>query len=126
MPQFSYKARRRSGEVVTGMLDVKLKPHVSPRTTVATLTLQYRSIEDGKRRTITRTVQARDLAQPWASSTRRHRVATLGAVWSQSLNEGETISDLVRTAERLATEEPDDTRARELADLAVAFARIGS
>ena len=28
--------------------------------------------------------------------------------------------------ERLATEEPDDTRARELADLAVAFARIGS
>ncbi|HEV8661155.1 MAG TPA: von Willebrand factor type A domain-containing protein [Thermoanaerobaculia bacterium] len=111
---------------VTGMLDMKLKPRVPRRTTVATLTLRYRSVEDGKPHTITRTVQASDLARTWASSTRRHRLATLGAVWSESLNEGGVAGDVATSAERLATEAPDDERARELAALAFAFSRLGS
>jgi hypothetical protein len=111
---------------VTGMLDMKLKPHVSPRTTVATLTLRYRSVEDGKRYTITRDVHASDLTRTWASSSRRHRLATLGAVWSESLKDGGATGDVATTAEKLATEEPEDERARELAALAFAFSRLGS
>jgi hypothetical protein len=99
---------------------------VPPRTTVATLTLHYRSVEDGKRRTITQTVKAAELTRSWAAATRRHRLATLGAVWSESLNDGGAAKDVATRAERLATEAPEDERARELAALAFAFSRLGS
>lgn len=103
---------------VTGIVDMKLKPGLPPRTTIATLTLRYRSVEDGKKHTITRAVLAADVARTWASATRRHRLATLGAVWSETLNAGTTEGDVARMAERLATEAPGDERAQDLAEVA--------
>ena len=110
---------------VTGLMDMKLKPGVMPRTTIATLTLRYRSVADGKRHTITRDVRASDVTRTWASASRRHRLATLGAVWSESLNGGPgTAGDVARTAERLANEKPEDAKARELAAAATASSRL--
>ena len=111
---------------VTGIVDMKLKAGVPPGTTIATLTLRYRSVEDGKKHTITRAVHAADVARTWASSSRRHRLATLGAVWSETLNAGTTEGDLARTAERLATEAPGDERAQDLAEVASASSRLRS
>lgn len=111
---------------VTGLLDLKLKPHVRPRAAVATLTLRYRSVADNRLRTITRTVYASELTRTWAAASRRHRVATLGAVWSESLNDGPAAADVARTAEKLATEAPDDARAQDLAALATASSRLQS
>jgi hypothetical protein len=111
---------------VTGIVDMKLKPGVPPRTTIATLTLRYRSVEDGKKHTITREVHAADVAHTWASATRRHRLATLGAVWSETLNAGTTEGDVARTAKRLATEAPGDERAQDLAEVASASSRLRS
>ena len=110
---------------VTGLMDMKLKPGVMPRTTIATLTLRYRSVADGKRHTIRRDVRASDVIRTWASASRRHRLATLGAVWSESLNGGPGVAgDVAQTAERLATEKPEDARARELAAAATASSRL--
>jgi hypothetical protein len=111
---------------VTGIVDMKLKPGVPPGTTIATLTLRYRSVEDGEKHTLTRTVHAADVARTWASATRRHRLATLGAVWSETLNAGTTEGDLARTAEKLATEAPGDERAQDLAEVASASSRLRS
>ncbi|MGZ8796066.1 MAG: hypothetical protein ACXW2F_01880 [Thermoanaerobaculia bacterium] len=111
---------------VTGIVDMKLKPGLPPRTTIATLTLRYRSVEDGKKHTIRRAVHAADVARTWASATRRHRLATLGAVWSETLNAGTTEGDVARTAKRLATEAPGDERAQDLAEVASASSRLRS
>ena len=111
---------------VTGIVDMKLKPGVPPGTTIATLTLRYRSVEDGEKHTLTRTVHAADVARTWASATRRHRLATLGAVWSETLNAGTTEGDVARTAEKLATEAPGDERAQDLAEVASASSRLRS
>ena len=109
---------------VTGLMDLRLKPGVAPRTTIATLRLRYRSAADGKSHEIVREVRASDVARTWASATRRHRLATLGAVWSESLNGGAAGSDVAQTAERLATEKPEDAKAQELAAAASASSRL--
>jgi hypothetical protein len=111
---------------VTGLMDLRLKPGVSARTTIATLTLKYRLVSDGKYKTITRAVHASDVNRNWGASTRRHRLATLGAVWSESLAGGSGATDVARTAEKLATEEPADRRAKDLAALANASSRLQS
>ena len=109
---------------VTGLMDLRLKPGVAPRTTIATLTLRYRSAAGGTSHEIVRDVRASDVTRTWASATRRHRLATLGAVWSESLNGGPGGSDVAQTAERLATEKPEDARAQELAAAATASSRL--
>ncbi len=111
---------------VTGLMDVKLRPAISPGTTIATLTLRYRALSDDRTHSITRVVHASDVERNWDSASRRHRLATLGAVWSESLTGTASPDDLARTAEKLATEEPDDLRARELAAAASASSRLRS
>lgn len=111
---------------VTGLVDLKLKPGVWQRTVIATLTLRYRSVADGKRHTITKDVRASDVSRTWSSASRRHRLATLGAVWGESLTAGAPGGDVAGTAEKLATEAPDDARARELAAAASASSRLQS
>jgi len=89
---------------------------------VATVRLRYRSVTDGKPHTLTRVVRGSDLAHDWARATRRHRLASLGAVWSESLKGAGAPVDVAKRAEELATQEPEDARARELANAASATA----
>ena len=109
---------------VTGLMDMRLKPGIPPRTTIATLTLTYRSVADGRHHEIVREVHAADVTRTWATASRRHRLATLGAVWSESLNGERSAGDVATTAERLATEKPEDDKARDLAAAATASSRL--
>ena len=111
---------------VTGVVEVELSPAARPTETVATLRLRYRSAIDGKVRTLTRFVRASELMRNWDFATRRHRLATLSALWSDSVNGGGTTRDVARKAEKLASEAPGDARARELAAAATAFSRLQS
>lgn len=111
---------------VTGMVEIELSSTVRPMTTVATLRLRYRSASDGKWHTIPRIVRASEVMRSWDSASRRHKLATLGGVWSESLTGGRTTREVAQQAEKLATEAPDDARARELAAAASAFSRLQS
>ncbi len=111
---------------VTGVVDVDLKPGVQPSARIATLRLRYRSIADGKMHTIDRDVRAVQVIRNWESASLRHRLATLGAIWSESVNGGAETGDVAQRAQRLATEAPEDARARALAAAASAFSRLRS
>jgi len=81
---------------------------------------------DGKKpQTLAETVHGRDLATSWQRASRRHRLASLGALWGESLKTTTGGGDVARRAEELATQAPDDVRARELARAANASAAGG-
>jgi hypothetical protein len=107
---------------VTGLYQLELRPGLKRTQHVATVRLRYRSVADGKQQVITRTIRGSDLAREWSRASRRHRLASLGAVWSESLKGASTRFDLAKRAEELATQKPDDSRARELANAASATA----
>jgi hypothetical protein len=107
---------------VTGLYQLELRPALKGTQHVATVRLRYRSITDGKQHAITRVIRGRDLARDWGRASRRHRLASLGAVWSESLKGASTRFDVAKRAEELATQEPKDSRARELANAASATA----
>jgi hypothetical protein len=103
---------------VTGLYQLELRPELQARQHVATVRLHYRSITDGRKHMLTKTIQGADLARDWSRASRRHRLASLGAVWSESLKTTAPQPDVVKRAEELATQEPADARARELANAA--------
>ena len=105
----------RKGMSVTGLYALELRPNLTSKQHVATVRLHYNVVPTGKSVTITRHVLARDLAKSWARSTRRHRLASLGAVWGETLKGTAPGFDIARRAEELATQDPKDARARELA-----------
>jgi hypothetical protein len=107
---------------VTGLYQLELRPGLKGTQHVATVRLRYRSIADGKQHVITRAIRGSDLARDWARASRRHRLASLGAVWSESLKGQGPRFDVAKRAEELATQAPDDSRARELANAASATA----
>lgn len=111
---------------VTGVLDVDLKPGVQLAAKIATLRLRYRSMADGRIHTIDRDVRAGQVIRKWESASLRHRLATLGAIWSESVNGGTEAGDVAQRAQRLAKEAPEDARARALAAAASAFSRLRS
>ncbi|HEV8436031.1 MAG TPA: hypothetical protein VGR95_21665 [Thermoanaerobaculia bacterium] len=111
---------------VTAMFEVELRANLPWRQPIATVRLHYRSVATGKERTITRIVHASDVARPWSEASRRHRLATLGAVWSETLKNAPGATDVARRAEELANQEPRDAKARELAMLASASSRLQS
>jgi hypothetical protein len=118
---------------VTAMFEVELRANLPWRQPIATVRLHYRSVATGKEHTITRIVHASDVARPWSEASRRHRLATLGAVWSETLrnapgalHEADQVTDVARRAEELANQEPKDAKARELAMLATASSRLQS
>jgi len=118
---------------VTAMFEVELRANLPWRQPIATVRLHYRSVATGKVQTITRIVHASDVARPWSEASRRHRLATLGAVWSETLRnapgalrEADQVTDVARRAEELANQEPKDAKARELALLASASSRLQS
>lgn len=105
---------------VTGLYELDLRTPLEERQTIATIHLHYRSIADGKKHTITRILRGADFAKQWTRASRRHRLASLGALWGESLRDRREGTDVARRAEELASQAPNDTRARELAEAAVA------
>ncbi|HVE70271.1 MAG TPA: hypothetical protein VNI54_02800 [Thermoanaerobaculia bacterium] len=105
----------RNGMSVTGLYALELRPNLTATQRVATVRLQYKTVPAGKAETLTRHVLARDLAKSWARSTRRHRLASLGAVWGETLKGTAPGFDVARRAQELVTQDPKDARARELA-----------
>jgi len=111
-------------ESVTALYEIEMEPDVTPRQRVATVSLSYRSVADGQQKVIIRTITGRDFTRPWHASSRRHRLASLGAVWGETLKGAASSTDVALRAEELAIQEPKDAKARELADLASASSRL--
>jgi len=105
---------------VTALYDIELRPGLKSSQRVATVRLRYRSIADGRQHTIERIVRGHDLAGNWARASRRHRLASLGAIWGESLKGSPQNADVARRAEELVTQNPNDPLARELAHAASA------
>jgi hypothetical protein len=110
----------------TTLLEVELRPNLPWRQRVATVRLHYRSIASGHERTVTRVIRASDFAHGWPESSTRHRLASLGAVWGETLKNAPGANDVARQAEELANQAPKESRARELATLASASSRLQS
>jgi hypothetical protein len=111
------------GTSVTGLYALELRPNLHASQRIATVRLHYKSIANGKPETLTEHVHGRDLAKSWRLASRRHRLASLGALWGERLKTGEMRgTDIARRAEELATQDPKDARARELAAAASASA----
>jgi hypothetical protein len=111
---------------VTALYEVELRANLPWHQPIATVRLHYRSAGSGRERTITRIIHASDVARPWSDASRRHRLATLGAVWGETLKNAPGATDVARRAEELANQEPRDAKARELAMLASASSRLQS
>jgi len=105
---------------VTGLYALELRTPLKAKQRVATIRLRYRSLPDGKQHTIVHELHGSDFAKPWAEASRRHRLASLGALWGESLRSSQGGTDVARRAEELASQAPNDERARELAEVAVA------
>ncbi|HKO55406.1 MAG TPA: von Willebrand factor type A domain-containing protein, partial [Thermoanaerobaculia bacterium] len=111
---------------VTALYAIELKDGLTARQKVATVRLTYRSVADGRPHTLLSTIYGRDFARPWRAASRRHRLASLGAVWGETLKGAPSAPDVARRAEELALQEPKDAKARELASLATASSRLQS
>jgi hypothetical protein len=110
---------------VTALYEVTLRPNVRARQAVAMATLTYRSA-DGQQHTLRRGVSYNEAIGAWKNRSRRHRLATLGAMWGESLRASTGGADVARTAEELSKQEPQDEKAKELATLATASSRLRS
>jgi hypothetical protein len=108
---------------VTAMYAVQLQPRVTRRMPLATVTLHYNNVTNGREITKTQSLRVGDVTQSWSAASRRHRLASLGAVWGEQLKSATSGSDVARRAEELAKEKPKDERAKELAALANASSR---
>lgn len=111
-----------AGTSVTGLYAMELRPNLHATHVVATVRLHYTSIGNSKPETETVHVRGRDLAKTWQRASRRHRLAALGALWGESLKSSSGGGDVARRAEELATQDPKDSLARELAAAASASA----
>jgi hypothetical protein len=111
---------------VTGLYALDLKSGLRAMQHVATIRLHYTSVSDGKKHTIERVIRAGDFTRPWTAASRRHRLASLGAVWGESLKGTGGGVDVARRAQELASQNPRDARAKELAAAADASSRAGS
>ncbi|HEX8254918.1 MAG TPA: von Willebrand factor type A domain-containing protein [Thermoanaerobaculia bacterium] len=101
---------------VTGLYELELKPNLRSSQRVATVTLRYTSAKTGRQQSIARVISGHDLARTWDQASRRHRLAALGAVWSETLKSTSSDPEVAKRAEELATQHPRDSRARELAN----------
>jgi hypothetical protein len=114
------------GTSMTRLVELTVSPDARPSQVVATIQLRYGSVRTGKAVTVTKNVLARDVRRAWTAASRRHRLATLGAIWGESLTDTGRALDVARTAEKLSEEKPEDERARELAKAATASSRLRS
>ena len=114
------------GSSMTRLVELTVSQEARPSQVVATVTLRYKSVKTGKIVALTKNILARDVRRAWTASSRRHRVATLGAVWGQSLTGTGLSQDVATAAEKLSEEQPADERAKELAKAATASSRLQS
>lgn len=110
---------------VTALYEVTLRPNVRPRQAIATAKLTYRNT-GGKEQTLTRWVSYDEAVGPWSNRSTRHRVATLGAIWAETLRARANGVDVALKAAELSKQEPGDEKAKELAALATASSRLQS
>jgi hypothetical protein len=103
---------------VTGLYVLDLHPPLRASQRIATVTLVYHSVGNDRERRIERVIHASDLSREWSRASRRHRLASLGALWGESLKGAASGSDVAKRAEELAAQNPKDSRARELAHAA--------
>jgi hypothetical protein len=109
---------------VTALYEVQLRPELRARQRVVEVELSYRDPRTGRERTIRSALRVSDVAGPWADTSRRHRLACLVAIWGETLANDTSGADVARRAEELARQEPRDSKARELAQLAIASSRL--
>ena len=120
------EADLREDASVTFLIELTLKPAQLANRTIATATLHYDDANGRRARSLRRTVTAGEVKQTWSDASRRQKLATLSAVWGESLRGEAADGDLAARAERLADESPSDERARELAAAANASSRLRS
>jgi hypothetical protein len=103
---------------VTALYDFQLKPNPPRRTPIATVTLRYRTLPRDRERTIVETVRLGDIKRSWSTGSRRHRLASLGAMWAETLRDSGRAAEVAVKAEELSKQQPADERARDLAKAA--------
>lgn len=113
----------RSGSSRTLLWEMKLKPHVQPWQRIATAHITYKTGNRSTIQTAVREIYVRDVKRSWTAASRRHRLASLGALWGETLLANANGTEVARTAEELARQEPGDTKAGELARVAGAVFR---
>jgi hypothetical protein len=105
------------GTSVTALYDLELQPHLRSSDRIATVRLRYTDVTDGKEKTITREIFGRDLATTWERASRRHRLASLGALWAESLKAKQSGDPVIaEQAHTLSSQDPSDARAKDLAN----------
>jgi hypothetical protein len=63
----------------TALYELVIDPSASHRAVIATVTLRYTLVKDGKAQTITRTIRRSDVAKSWERASKRMKAASLGA-----------------------------------------------
>ena len=111
---------------VTAVYELELLPRTKRPQQVVVVTMRYRDVATGHLKLLSKRLDVRDFESSWTGATRRHRLATLSGLLSESLQGTPTGIDLARRAEELANQEPNDVRARELANVATASSRLRS
>src|SRR3954447_21061470 len=109
---------------VTALYDVIMAPHGTSWQRVGSFRVTYTSVTDGREHKLEKMLRRRDLEKTWIAASRRHRLASLGAIWGETLKGMAGANDVARRAEELASQEPQDARARELADVAAATSQL--
>ncbi len=108
---------------VTALYEIVLRPGLRNRQKVVTARLTYRDGSTGREQSLPVVLRVSDLDRAWLDASRRHRLATLGAIWGESLKSSTGGADVARRAEELARQQPLDRKAHELAELASASYR---
>ncbi len=108
---------------VTALYEIVLRPSLRNRQKVVTARLTYRDGNTGREQSLRIVLRLADLDRAWLDASRRHRLASLGAIWGESLKSSTGGADVARRAEELARQQPLDRKAHELAELASASYR---
>jgi hypothetical protein len=86
-----------SGTSVTALFDVELKPGVDDSATIATVTMRYRSVADGKERVIPHKLRASDV-RAWRYASKRMKSTSLAAALVYGFEPAEKIAERARAA----------------------------
>jgi hypothetical protein len=116
----------RDDASITALFDIDLQPRVRAMQRIVVVRLTYQTQGDERVRTIERVLYARDAAKSWSAASRRHRLASLGAMWAETLKNNAGGAEVAQRASDLAKQEPKDRRAQELATAASASSRLQS
>lgn len=117
------EAQILAGSSVTALFDLDLSPGVRPGARVATIRLTYRNAA-GRMMSSEKVLFVGNSAKSWGAASRRHRLASLGARWAETLKGTAGVAEVAARAAQLSRQKPGDSRARELANAATASSRL--